>query len=221
MTLNLLEKIQLKDEKNLLIQGLPSSIEKQFAKLSFAKNVTPLLRNRKIDYALVFAINEKQLNGILADVLPALQVGGKLWIAFPKKTSKIVTDLDRDSSWEFLSEHQFECIHKIALDHVWNAVRYKRLGDPEDQVDETTNDDTTDKNNFVKGANGVYKMPDELQELLKKHKEAGIAFEKLNESNKEDFIEWISNAKKDVTKQKRLKDTIDKLIAGKKSPTEK
>jgi hypothetical protein len=33
----LLEKLQLQDEKNLLIQGLPSSIEKQFIKLTFSK----------------------------------------------------------------------------------------------------------------------------------------------------------------------------------------
>jgi len=37
MSQTLLEKLQLADEKNLLIQGLPSSIEKQFSKLSFAK----------------------------------------------------------------------------------------------------------------------------------------------------------------------------------------
>ncbi len=41
MSLTLLEKLELKDEKSILIQGLPSSIEKQFAKLAFAKNVTP------------------------------------------------------------------------------------------------------------------------------------------------------------------------------------
>ena len=44
---SLLEKLQLKDEKNLLIQGLPSTVEKQFIKLSFSKNVTPLLKSRK------------------------------------------------------------------------------------------------------------------------------------------------------------------------------
>jgi hypothetical protein len=49
-----LEKLHLNGEKNLLIQGLPSSIEKQFMKLSFAKNVTPLLRSKKIDFALIF-----------------------------------------------------------------------------------------------------------------------------------------------------------------------
>jgi len=44
---SLFEKLQLKDEKNLLIQGLPSSIEKQFVKLYYSKNVTPLLRSKK------------------------------------------------------------------------------------------------------------------------------------------------------------------------------
>src|SRR6188508_3395385 len=91
MSQNLLEKLQLAEEKNVLIQGLPSSIEKQFVKLSFAKNLTPLLKARKIDFALVFAVNENQLNSILREVLPALHQEGKFWIAFPKSTSKIVT----------------------------------------------------------------------------------------------------------------------------------
>ena len=71
MSQTLFEKLQLKNEKNLLVQGLPSTIEKQFVKLSFAKNVTPLLRIRKIDFALIFALNQKQLNDILKEVFPA------------------------------------------------------------------------------------------------------------------------------------------------------
>ena len=60
----ILEKFQIKDEKNLLIQGLPSTIEKQFVKIAFAKNVTPLLKVRKIEFALIFAISHKQLKDI-------------------------------------------------------------------------------------------------------------------------------------------------------------
>jgi len=89
MSQPLFEKLQLQDEKNLLIQGLPSSIEKQFTKLSFAKNVTPLLKTRKIDFALIFAVNENQLSGILREVLPALHQDAKLWIAFPKAASSV------------------------------------------------------------------------------------------------------------------------------------
>ena len=124
MSQTVFEKLQLADEKNLLIQGLPSSIEKQFSKLSFAKNMTPLLKTRKIDFALVFAVNENQLNGILRDVMPSLKEGSKFWVAYPKITSKIVTDLNRDCSWNRLTCEGYESIERVELDHVWSAMRF-------------------------------------------------------------------------------------------------
>ena len=126
MSQTLFEKLEFADEKNLLIQGLPSSIEKQFCKLSFAKNMTPLLRSRKIDFALVFAVNENQLNGILKDVMPALKENSKFWVAYPKITSKIVTDLNRDASWNQLTSAGYESVSEVALDHVWSAARFER-----------------------------------------------------------------------------------------------
>jgi hypothetical protein len=126
MALTLLEKLELKEEKSVLIQGLPSSIEKQFAKLAFAKNVTPLLKIRKIDFALVFAVNETQLRGIIHEVLPALSKGGKFWVAYPKTSSKIATTLNRECSWSCITNAGFEGIHEITLDHVWTATRFEK-----------------------------------------------------------------------------------------------
>jgi len=126
MSQTLFEKLQLQDEKNLLIQGLPSSIEKQFTKLSFAKNVTPLLKTRKIDFALIFAVNENQLSGILREVLPALNEGAKLWIAYPKPTSKIATNLNRSCSWDCITGVGYADSDQVALDHVWSATRFKK-----------------------------------------------------------------------------------------------
>ncbi|HEU4607423.1 MAG TPA: hypothetical protein VFS31_04885 [Chitinophagaceae bacterium] len=126
MSQQLLEKLELNDEKNVLIQGLPSSIEKQFVKLSFAKNVTPLLKTRKIDFALVFAVNESQLSNIMREVMPALQQQAKFWIAYPKSTSKIVTDLNKRCSWDCMRDAGFEGITEVALDHVWTAMRFEK-----------------------------------------------------------------------------------------------
>jgi len=126
MSQTILEKLQLKNEKNILIQGLPSSIEKQFSKLSFAKNLTPLLRSRKIDFALVFAVSEVQLNTILDDIMPALKEDSKLWIAYPKVTSKISTDLNRESSWSKLAA-DYESTEQVSLDHVWHAVNFRKI----------------------------------------------------------------------------------------------
>jgi hypothetical protein len=136
--LSIVEKLQLNEERNLLIQGLPSSIEKQFAKLSFAKNVTPLLKSRKIDWALVFAVNENQLNSILKEVLPALHDESKLWIAYPKTTSKISSDLNRDCSWSALTGCGYEGVAQVALDHVWSALWWKKSDCKEIDLEETS-----------------------------------------------------------------------------------
>lgn len=120
----MLEKLQLGEVKNLLIQGLPSSIEKQFLKLSFAKSVTPLLRSRGIDFALIFAVNKKQLNAILNDVVPALGSNACFWIAYPKISSKIASDLTRDAKWHCLDDFALSSLNQIDLDTVWSAMRF-------------------------------------------------------------------------------------------------
>jgi hypothetical protein len=217
---NILEKLQLKEEKNLLIQGLPSSVEKQFAKLSYNKNLTPLLKTRKIDFALIFAINQLQLNNILKEVFSALHPESKLWIAYPKTTSKIVSDLNRDASWEILSKNDYEAVRQVTLDHVWTAMRFKKL-------DQIPNRNRT----FVefKAANikvddfekRLIALPIELDKLFGAHEEAREFFVSLSILNQKEYLSWIQGAKKEETKQKRLESTLEKLLAGKNSPTEK
>ena len=155
MLINIFDRLQLCEEKNVLVQGIPSTLEKFFTKLSFAKNVTPLLKSRKIDFALVFALNYNQLSLILKDVIPALRSKGKLWIAYPKPTSKIVSDLNRDCNWECLHATGFSKIDEVVIDHVWTAIRFcTSLSSEEQQVldIDNLNIDATVKDVVVKSS---------------------------------------------------------------------
>lgn len=218
--LSILEKLSLKEEKNLLIQGLPSSIEKQFAKLSFAKNVTPLLKSRKIDFALIFAVNENQLNTILKDVLPALHMKSKLWVAFPKTTSKIASDLNRDCNWYLLSTNSYESVEQVDLDHVWSALWFKKS----DTATSTTNV-IIEEMVYVGEQRELSKYtvtpPSELMQLFGKHPKAKIFFENLSTSNQKEYVSWISDAKKQETRIKRSVAVVEKLSAGKRTLAEK
>ncbi len=126
--LTVFEKLQYNNEKNVLIQGLPSSVEKQFIKLNFAKSVTPLLKIKKVEFALVFAVSIKQLTDILNDVLPALHPEAKFWIAYPKPTAKIASDLCRNNHWQVIEDNCLEAIEQIELDNVWCATNFKLSG---------------------------------------------------------------------------------------------
>jgi len=123
-----LEKLQFSNEKNVLVQGLPSSIEKQFIKLSFAKSLTPLLKVKKIDFALIFAVSKKQLSSILNEIMPSLQPNAKLWISYPKSTAKIASDLCREPHWQIIEDHSLEAILQVELDNVWCATNFKLSG---------------------------------------------------------------------------------------------
>jgi len=217
--LDLYEQFQLTNEKNILIQGLPSSIEKQFAKISFSKNVTPLLRNKKIDFALVFAINHKQLCSILKDVFPALHTTSKVWIAYPKSSSKIVSDLNRVDCWEILSNNSYEkTTEEIVLDNVWGAVKFNKV-----QAEETVESaPIATKTPRAKGFDKKLSIiPAELDALFVKHNKAKEFFSSLPSANQKEYVTWIEGAKRSDTKQKRLASTLEKLLAGKKNPIEK
>lgn len=211
----LFEKLELQDEKNLLIQGLPSGIEKQFAKLSYAKNVTPLLKTKKIDFVLVFAVNQNQLNNVLKEIFGALHENTKLWVACPKQTSKIVSDLNRESSWDILKNNGYERLDLVALDHMWNAMRYKRnmempiiKTEPKVEV----------KADFEKS---LVHQPIELERIFAKHKKVKDFFGSLSVTNQKEYVNWIAGAKRADTRQRRLDSVVEKLMAGKKSPSEK
>jgi hypothetical protein len=67
----------------------------------------------------------------------------------------------------------------------------------------------------------VVEMPEELTKLLSKNKGAKTFYDSLSFTNRKEYAVWISSAKKEETKEKRLKDTLTKLLAAKKNPSEK
>jgi len=217
---NLFEKLQLKDEKNLLIQGIPSSIEKQFAKLTYAKNVTPLLKSKKVEFALVFALSQQQLNNVLKEVFPALTAETKLWVAYPKTSSKIVSDLNRDCSWDLLIKNGYESVRQVAVDNVWSAIRFKKLESIPNR-DRSFSDIKSIESNGIDFEKRLVVPPAELGSMFLKHKEAQSFFTSLSFTNQKEYISWIEAAKKEDTRQRRLETALEKLLAGKKNPSEK
>lgn len=224
MMQTMFEKLQLTEEKNLLIQGLPSSIEKQFSKISFAKNVTPLLKSRRIDFALVFAINQTQLDGILKEVLPALDDEGKLWVAYPKSTSKIVSDLNRDCSWKTLNQSGYESEHQVALDHVWTALRFKKECCEVAAKQGTTTIIKGKKETGIEGVDNKARTvtpPDDFNTVLQKNKKAGAFFDTLSFTNKKEYVKFITDAATATERKKKLETAINLLGNQKRNPVDK
>jgi len=58
-------------------------------------------------------------------------------------------------------------------------------------------------------------VPDDLRAALKKNKKALTTFEDFSPSHKREYVEWITEAKRDTTRQQRLRTTVAWLAEGK------
>ncbi len=58
-------------------------------------------------------------------------------------------------------------------------------------------------------------IPDHFKKELKKNKVALINFEKFNYTNKKEYVQWITEAKTESTREKRMKQAIEWIAEGK------
>jgi len=62
----------------------------------------------------------------------------------------------------------------------------------------------------------LIEIPADLMKELKKDKEAKALFEKLSYTHQKEYVSWITEAKKEETRQARVLKTIEMLRKGKK-----
>jgi len=79
---------------------------------------------------ILFVNNLAEAKDLAASAIGAAKPDGLLWIAYPKGTSKVKTDVNRDSLWEALKPTGWRPVRLIALDEVWSVMRFR----PEEKV---------------------------------------------------------------------------------------
>jgi hypothetical protein len=65
----------------------------------------------------------------------------------------------------------------------------------------------------------IVDVPEDLQLALARSKKARDFFEALSYTNRKEYAVWISSAKRAETREKRLAESIKKMLAGKKNPS--
>ena len=77
--------------------------------------------------------NKSEVDRFLEEVANRLKYDGLLWVAYPKGTSKIKTDVNRDKGWDLARKLNLITIAIVSLDETWSAVRLR----PMDKVKNT------------------------------------------------------------------------------------
>jgi predicted transport protein len=77
------------------------------------------------DLILGFVRTSLDLSDLVPQLLKALKLDSLLWIAYPKKSSGIETDLSRDEGWDAINKAGLRPVAMISIDSSWSAVRFR------------------------------------------------------------------------------------------------
>ncbi len=214
------KKLLMKSGQSWLLFNAPEN---------YLTTLDPLPENSQIGYVAqgrfdgiqLFAINRAELAENLKQIQPVLQPDTVLWIVYPKKSSGIASDLAMMSSWDEVTPYGLTGVTAAAIDATWTALRFRPI--EHSKISNTRNSEI-EKNEyaaFIDVANKKVILPPEMASELAKAPVALANFEKLSYSNQKEYVLWVLTAKQEKTKVDRLAKTIEKLLAGKKNPSDK
>jgi hypothetical protein len=120
MAITLSQKLQLKPEQALTLLNAPETME------SFLQaEGVPLSGAIPASALLLFVNNRREAETLRTQAVESLQPEGMLWVAYPKGTSGVKTDINRDSLWPIIQAVGWKPIRQVALDKTWSALRFK------------------------------------------------------------------------------------------------
>ena len=121
------QKLNLKDQKEIVVLNAPPSFEPEIAALSgvtVRRTVAP-----RLAFSLAFVTKEKERDAVSAAVAKSAEGDAIVWFAYPKQSSKnYQCEFNRDSGWRELGLAGFEPVRMVAIDEDWSALRFRRVG---------------------------------------------------------------------------------------------
>jgi len=154
-------------------------------------------------------------------VFPVLKPDAVFWVIYPKKNKGISTDLEMMSGWEVTKPYGLKPVASAAINDTWTSLRFRP--ETEIKVSEGRNDNI--RNNefgeYIDVDKKIITLPDEIKAVLEQIPQALAFYQNLSYTNKKEYVLWILTAKQEKTKNERLIKLIEKLVSGKKNPSEK
>jgi hypothetical protein len=117
------DKLGLESGMRLLALNAPANLD---ALLADAPSLERLARPARFDCALAFTTSERALATAFAKLAPKLPDAGMIWIAWPKKTSGIASELSEDVVRRAGLAAGLVDVKVCAIDATWSGLKFVR-----------------------------------------------------------------------------------------------
>jgi hypothetical protein len=126
---SLVKKLRIQPGQHLLILNPPSGYIQSLGELPEGIEVSDE-PDGKYDFVHLFVKDSDEFEQLTQSAIKVVEYDGLLWISYPKRSSKVPTDLSRDVLWEMMGDTGLRPVTQISIDTVWSALRFR----PAEQV---------------------------------------------------------------------------------------
>ncbi len=119
------QKLLFKAGYQVMLINPPTGYE---SSLGLPPGVTVLTESSApVDLVQVFVSSRKELEEKLEKLKKLLKPSGLLWVSYPKGTSKIKADINRDSINDYAHSIGLQGVAMVSIDDTWSALRLKNI----------------------------------------------------------------------------------------------
>jgi hypothetical protein len=118
----LAKKLSLKDGQRVWWEDVPNGVRSEIERSGFALQMLDAAE-APIDAAHVFVTSRAALENAVHRLLPMLSPSGFLWVSWPKKASKVRTDITEDTIRDVTLPLGLVDVKVCAVDATWSGLK--------------------------------------------------------------------------------------------------
>lgn len=119
---DIIKKFKFKGQA--IVINAPTYLESQFRALGFTIAFDKKIKSTN---TLVFINDNEQYLDFLNKQLSKIEPDSVLWFAYPKGTSKIKTDINRDTIRKTGEDYNITTVTAVSIDETWSALRFRPI----------------------------------------------------------------------------------------------
>ena len=119
----LAKKLGIKEGSRIGLVNPPKDFQSELGKLPDRAEFVKRLTN-SLDIILFFVLTERALARDFAKLAKKLAMNGMIWIAWPKKSSGVTTDLSFDSVQRIGLDAGLVDVKICAIDDTWSGLKF-------------------------------------------------------------------------------------------------
>ena len=124
---SLIKKLGIKPKQRLMILNAPEGFSAQIGSLlptevELFNSPSPGIQ---FDIVIQFVRNKSEVEKDTPIAIGMVKPGGRLWLLYPKQSSKVPTDINRDILWKIFPDSEWRPVTQISIDEIWSALRFR------------------------------------------------------------------------------------------------